>query len=571
MDSSDTLSPAPLSTKAASKLHHILRQLHRSLKKCKTYETQRAIKKMRSFQTKVDAARVGDVPGHVLAGREKELRKAERDWRLVKEASLADAVVTSVKEALAKQASGFDAAVVDALCARCDEERPGLGAAAATNEGPSDPSEGTLDPAVADPASTPADRDRIQKRLVDVKEYVKVLGDALAELRKVVASGGFGLEFETGVKRKKEEEDHESTANKKKKVGTGVAMSQTKPGRYVRALAEGDEGDMQDIGDDDEGDSDEEELGNADFDSDPEHYVPPKSKFPAKPKAVTSIPSKATKSSKAATPAPDMGKSKGGKMESSFVTNLNDGFSDVSLSDLEVDEHGRKKKEVKKKNRMGQRARRDLWEKEFGREANHVKNRAVEDQKAKAAQMARAKAPAAKTDEKVHPSWAAKKAQRQSVAAFSGSKITFGGDDDRKAGALANPEPAPALVEKLHPSWAAKKALSAKILSAPAGNKVVFGDDEDKPTRKSDDKAAEKLHPSWAAKRKQSAAIDAAAGKKTVFGKKSDADDRAAFRKGKASTLAEETEKLHPSWAAKKKQSAAIGGAQGTKVVFGDD
>lgn len=72
--------------------------------------------------------------------------------------------------------------------------------------------------------------------------------------------------------------------------------------------------------------------------------------------------------------------------------------------------------EKRKKNRLGQRARRELWEKQFGDKANHVKKAKRErlmekKQKAKIVEAAIQKPQAPAKD--LHPSWAAKLAQKQ--------------------------------------------------------------------------------------------------------------------------------------------------------------
>jgi hypothetical protein len=78
---------------------------------------------------------------------------------------------------------------------------------------------------------------------------------------------------------------------------------------------------------------------------------------------------------------------------------------------------------------------------------------------------------------------------------------------------MPNPMPKPKTVdETLHPSWQAKKANTAAILPA-SGTKIVFGDEiameGNLPRQKSQKakpaEATEKLHPSWEAKRQAQA------------------------------------------------------------------
>jgi alpha-galactosidase/6-phospho-beta-glucosidase family protein len=91
-----------------------------------------------------------------------------------------------------------------------------------------------------------------------------------------------------------------------------------------------------------------------------------------------------------------------------------------------------------RKNRMGQQARRALWEKKFGKRANHVQKEEQEAREkrerkeAKAAKKASAVAGEKAQEGPLHPSWeAARKAkekQAQVAAAMmkpQGKKITF--------------------------------------------------------------------------------------------------------------------------------------------------
>jgi len=82
------------------------------------------------------------------------------------------------------------------------------------------------------------------------------------------------------------------------------------------------------------------------------------------------------------------------------------------------------------------------------------------------------------------------------------------------------------------------------------------------------------VHPSWAAKKRQSTTIAKFEGKKIKFG-----DDGGSVNSSKpayvppvvkAPPSAAPAEKLHPSWAAKQNQKSSIQAFQGKKVVFGD-
>ncbi|KAJ3214938.1 hypothetical protein HDU67_001026 [Dinochytrium kinnereticum] len=157
------------------------------------------------------------------------------------------------------------------------------------------------------------------------------------------------------------------------------------------------------------------------------------------------------------------------KMASTFVNSLGDGLSDVSLSDDDDDAIRAAMAELPKKvNRMGQRARRMLAEKKFGQNAKHLSlHKAPVEKNIHPERLAR--------EEKLHPSWEAKRSRNPAIRIPSGKKIDFDekpvkGDGGVKAKTKAASAP------KLHPSWEAKKQLSTGIIK-PVGKKIQFDDD----------------------------------------------------------------------------------------------
>lgn len=142
-------------------------------------------------------------------------------------------------------------------------------------------------------------------------------------------------------------------------------------------------------------------------------------------------------------------------VKSTFLPTLMSGYISGSDSDIDADyykdKNGKKKgptQPKERKNRMGQQARRALWEKKFGQEANHVKK--GEEEKGRE-----------KIDQRIK----------------QGS-----GGGGRKQGSTAEKKGKPTEVEgPLHPSWeAARKAKEqqAKVQEAvkgkPMGKKIVF-------------------------------------------------------------------------------------------------
>ncbi|EEB06230.1 BUD22 family protein [Schizosaccharomyces japonicus yFS275] len=134
------------------------------------------------------------------------------------------------------------------------------------------------------------------------------------------------------------------------------------------------------------------------------------------------------------------------KENASTLPELMTGFIDPGEESVESDIEAEAGELLKpqRKNRRGQRARRAIWEKKYGKKANHVikkneefqkkreeRQRKFEERKARyEARMARRgpeeKAKPAADDKPLHPSWEAKKKLRQIPSVpFQGKKIVF--------------------------------------------------------------------------------------------------------------------------------------------------
>ena len=115
-----------------------------------------------------------------------------------------------------------------------------------------------------------------------------------------------------------------------------------------------------------------------------------------------------------------------------------------------------------RKNRMGQQARRALWEKKYGAKANHVK-KAKKEEKASRDSGWDLKRGATDGSER-RP----KKGKGYTTGQRSGTDSNMG--RERK-----ETKPKPQDDKPLHPSWeAAKKAKEQKATTAFQGKKVVF-------------------------------------------------------------------------------------------------
>ncbi|KAJ3004063.1 UNVERIFIED_CONTAM: hypothetical protein HDU68_005324, partial [Siphonaria sp. JEL0065] len=568
--------------------HHILRELFRSSKKAKGLEVPKLIKKLKLFQSKLDQT-TDDVPETVKESRRKEVRKCERDLALIK---TIDLHLLSYNTFL-KVLEFNNLPSLSLLSEISAEEHKAILSQFKPDQDDDAHTTTATSSEVVKKEDHAENLVRLSTRIVDHIEFKKTLESGIEELRKILAQNNNalgGVVGEAAIPKPKLSQKERKALNKKRKL---EAMQQNnasdgenedeedgegiQAGKYVRAV---------------QSDNEDESM---DTETKPQQTKKPNTT--TKPSKTTTAATPATTTKPLTKPATQK------KIQSAFLETLGgDTLSDVEFSDFSEDDEilsekkiaeklkvkkGEAEESKKKKARLGQRARRELWEQQYGKKANHIVNKELSlvNKKKKTAVPA-------PVDEKLHPSWAAKKAQKIQISdAPVGKKITFGGDDD--AAPVFSKKPVAVVEENLHPSWAAKKAQKLQISAAPAGKKIKFGEDDNanasanKPTP-SVAPVEENLHPSWAAKKAQKLQISAApAGKKITFG-----DDASVpvvapkpARIQKQPAAAKHTnpspppkkqpepvdEKLHPSWAAKKKQSAAIGNSSGKKIVFGDD
>lgn len=127
-----------------------------------------------------------------------------------------------------------------------------------------------------------------------------------------------------------------------------------------------------------------------------------------------------------------------------------------------------------RKNRMGQQARRALWEKKFGARAKHIQ----EEQRQKGGSKNNNKnsgwdARRGATDNNDKPRWGANKRQYTGSSSRNGGAGDGDGKDVRKENAIAaNKKKA---YDGLHPSWeAARKAKQEKAQASFQGKKITF-------------------------------------------------------------------------------------------------
>ncbi|KAF9077651.1 Bud-site selection protein [Rhodocollybia butyracea] len=154
--------------------------------------------------------------------------------------------------------------------------------------------------------------------------------------------------------------------------------------------------------------------------------------------------------------------------QSTFLPTLSTGFirgsdSDWSDSDDKVADI------AEKKNRRGQRARRAIWEKKYGRNANHKKKEAASNTTAEAERgRKRWSSSNVSSDRPLNKGGAG----RRDVEASILPRQQDSGWEQRGKAASANRDSKP-----LHPSWEAKKKLSERQSAAivpPTGRKIKF-------------------------------------------------------------------------------------------------
>ncbi|KIP05392.1 hypothetical protein PHLGIDRAFT_128949 [Phlebiopsis gigantea 11061_1 CR5-6] len=145
--------------------------------------------------------------------------------------------------------------------------------------------------------------------------------------------------------------------------------------------------------------------------------------------------------------------------ESTFLPSLSVGFTRGDSDASDIDD-GEAAKADPRKNRRGQRARRAIWEKKYGRNANHVKSQIAEGNK-----DARppSKRPASKTQSNARPRPQGRPFQQSEPPIHPSVPI-------RPSARQMEDKP-------IHPSWEAKRKLkekqSAGIIPAQ-GKKIVF-------------------------------------------------------------------------------------------------
>ncbi|KAF5382769.1 hypothetical protein D9615_002930 [Tricholomella constricta] len=423
-----------LGVKIGGKLHHDLKEVKQAAKKAKTFETQKLIKKLKDLRKK----------GENL----NEVTEAEGQLESLKDLNHELIATTALKTKLNKvrmlqENEHVQAAISEELTGNFVPAATGTAAAkvqsrllsskllateiAAVVEGLKNLLQPKTDPLNSgDEEDIPAtERPKKLKKLDSVKEKVPARG--------LQAVDGAPVDADD------EENEDEEIDDAGWESGTVSDDVQRAQDSWESGSISGeDDGDSAE-----ESDDDEEELA----------VVPSSTKKALPPKA----PSTKTSTKKTG-------------LQSTFLPSLSVGFTRGESDDSDLSESEIKAADIDiKKNRRGQRARRAIWEKKFGRNANHKKKEAEQNKETVGRGL-----------ERRHP-----------TNAMHPSNRSF---NKGPARSQADIRSVPQYRQEADSGWGQRTAAaqrSAPQKAAPPARSFAKGRVEEKP-----------LHPSWEAKKK---------------------------------------------------------------------
>ncbi|EMD39958.1 hypothetical protein CERSUDRAFT_112194 [Gelatoporia subvermispora B] len=434
-----------LTTRLTGKLHHGLREVRKAAKKAKIFEVQKLVKRLKSLRAKDPAA-------DAIAGLEAELEA-------LKHVDHEPVAKSALKSKLKK----------DRILASNTHAQAAIAA------------ELTTDLLTPSAAGTPAAR--VESRLLSSKTLAAEVHAVVDSLKEVIVPTKKAKKEAQTEEKEGDGEDDDDNADVERPAKAKKRESAAK--LHVEAADDSD-AEVDDAGwesgsihgeneDEDQPADDGWESGSVDGgrpggtallgdeSSDEDEDEDPS----ASDSEVQPPPRKVAKPSTATHDA--KGKSKATSAESTFLPSLSVGFtrgdsdaSDLSDSEAKAADNGRK-------NRRGQRARRAIWEKKYGRNANHVKK-----EHETTAQNPRQKG--AGWNQKGGPRNAGPPGRRGPPPSQVRPNVPHQGHASE-----GRPQPRPTKTEvqdkPLHPSWEAKKRLKEKqnpTIMAPQGKKITF-------------------------------------------------------------------------------------------------
>ncbi|KAJ3731090.1 Bud-site selection protein [Lentinula guzmanii] len=418
-----------IGARVAGKLHHDLKEVRKAAKKAKTFETQKLVKKLKGLRSKDESdADIMDCElqlKHLKLINHEAVANTALKTRLTKDKILS--VNKSVQTALSKELTS-----------------------------------NLLQPADGGTAAA-----KIQSRLLSSRVLSTEVSAAVEDLRSVIVpptgsqDGDVSAELdESASERPKKMKKVEEDSDVEMDLGEGV------PDHVDEAdedEADADEWESGTIGDDEKEPDDGWESGSVvgesegymDEDSYSDNQEEPKRSF-QKPDPIA---------------GPSNTNSKPPTGNSTFLPTLSTGFIRGSDSDWS-DNEDNAADIGQKKNRRGQRARRAIWEKKFGKNANHKKKEAALHVTGESERgMKRWSSSNTPTNRPSNKPGASRKTQQSEGFARPmqhdsgwGQRETSAADRVREA-------------RPLHPSWEAKKKLKERqsaAIVAPPGRKIKF-------------------------------------------------------------------------------------------------
>ncbi|KAI0320168.1 Bud-site selection protein [Amylostereum chailletii] len=399
------------------KLHHGLREVRKAAKKAKTFETQKLVKRLKgtSIISKDDAGRKIDLEGQLDA-----LKGVDHD--VIGTMALASKLK---KDKVLQRYPEFQSAMSQELPATLTKSS-GL-------------------------------TSQLEARLLSSKALSSGVHDVVASLRSIVQPASRDDEDED-----EDEDDSTHLPTKSRKLEPSSAVSvvanMNKKVHEDDMLGDVDEGDFTDRGEPDGGwesgtvdeENEDSDGGSDEVDDDRNFDAPGKSTAPRPVNTAAVEP-----------------KVKG--LESTFLPSLSVGFTRGD-SESEWSDNESQHPDGVRKNRRGQRARRAIWEKKYGRGAKHLNiTSAIPQAVSKPSHRT-------ETDQKSrvpNTSWAAKTNPPASHNTYQHTPRQGAGGNGFQPPHASNLEGE----RPMHPSWEAKKRLkekeSAAILPAQ-GTRIKF-------------------------------------------------------------------------------------------------
>ncbi|CCM03541.1 uncharacterized protein FIBRA_05675 [Fibroporia radiculosa] len=435
----------------SGKLHHGIKEVRKAAKKARTFETRKLVQKIKSLRTKDPVANRKLIEDH-----ETQLEAVKR--------------------------LNHDAIANQALRTKLHKDRILSGSThIQTAVGVEFPPHVLLRPSASRSVAA-----KVETRLLSSKIVAAEINAVLLALRETLNPGSKKLQVDATethdddtvhLPKPGDTKSHVRAIDSDEESSGSHDAQEQGLGWESESVEGGDPGDGWESGSiDDSRIRIQDTSSNDGSDDDGDEDFPHPSESPAHSDAlvIDSMTRKAATSVSTLKDAKDKAKSRG---ESTFLPSLSVGFtrgdsdaSDWSDGEANIADGGRK-------NRRGQRARRAIWEKKYGKNANHVKKgrEAVSSTHASRTSTTRV------GHKDPHVAGAPRNASASSAKpAFKAPASDNGWSKNTQIAATAPPAQVTARRtddKPLHPSWEAKRKLKEKMnpsILPPQGQKIVF-------------------------------------------------------------------------------------------------